>query len=93
MPRQDLVAAFVGDHRFEREIFRVGIALKRLRINGQQIRLWRAAATLMGAARLTVNMAILDAPGKSEFPGYTSCSSSSGALFARSQRSRLQTRH
>ena len=72
MPGQDLVAAFVGDHRFEREIFRVGIPLKRLRINGQQVRSWRAATTILGAARLAVNVAILDAPDKSEFPGYMS---------------------
>ena len=93
MSGQDLVATLVGNYRFEREIFRGRIPLKRLRINGQQIRLWRVAATIVGTARLAVNVAILDAPDKSKFPGYTSDLSAAGALFARCQRSRLAGRH
>jgi 3-oxoacyl-ACP reductase-like protein len=34
MPGQNLVAAFVDDHRFKRKIPRIGVALKRLGIDG-----------------------------------------------------------
>ena len=82
MAGQDLVPAFVGDHRFEREIVRVGVPLKRLCINGQQIRLCRTAATVLGAARLAVDVTILDTAYKSELPGNMSRSTVAGMLLA-----------
>ncbi|MBI3412415.1 MAG: hypothetical protein HY040_29190 [Planctomycetes bacterium] len=50
----------MGDHPLEGEILRVGIALKRLGIDGQEIRFLRAAATILGASRLAVYMAVFD---------------------------------
>jgi hypothetical protein len=60
MPGQNLMAAFVSDHRFEREIFRVRIALKCLCVNSQEIGALGASSTVLGAARLAIYMTILD---------------------------------
>jgi hypothetical protein len=93
MPGQDLVAAFMGDHRYEGEILWVGIALKSLRIDAQEITFRRATAAVLGAARLAVNVSVLDAADKAELPVDARRSLAAGALFARSQRSRLGGRH
>jgi hypothetical protein len=69
MPRQDLVATFVGDHRFEGEILRIGISLKCFRIDREQISLWRTASAILGTTRLAVNVPVLDAANKSELVG------------------------
>jgi hypothetical protein len=60
MPGENLVAAFVGDYRFKREISRIGVALKRLSIDGQQIDPLRATAGILGTAGLAVYMAVFD---------------------------------
>src|SRR5262245_65286137 len=93
MSGQNLMPAFVGDHRFERVIFRVGIAIKRLRIDRQQIRFWRTAAAILGASSLAVNVPVLDASDKPQLLGDASGSMAAGALSARSQRPRLRGRH
>jgi hypothetical protein len=65
MPRQDLMAAFVGNHRWEGEILRVGVALKGFGIDCKQILIRRPSPAVLRAAGLTVHMPVLDAPDKS----------------------------
>lgn len=73
--------AFVGDHRFERKIIRIGIALERLCINGEQIVFSGVAATVLRASGLTVNVPILDIPDESETPRETSCTVATCSAF------------
>jgi hypothetical protein len=47
----------------------------------------------LGAASLAVNVSVLDAANKSKLAGDASRATAAGALFARSQRSRLAGRH
>src|SRR5260370_23049490 len=47
---QDLMAALVGDHRFEGKILRVGIPLERFGIDGEQIVFGRVAPAVLRAA-------------------------------------------
>src|SRR5262249_24039615 len=49
-----------------REILRVGVALERFRVDGKQISIARTAAAKLGAARLTIDMAVSDSPHESE---------------------------
>jgi hypothetical protein len=60
MSGEDLMAPLVGDDRFEGEVLRIGIALERLRINCELIDSFGAAAAILGAAGLTIYMAIFD---------------------------------
>lgn len=60
VPCQDLMAALVGDHRVEAEVLRVGVAFKGLGEDRQQILACRAASTVLGTARLAVDMARCD---------------------------------
>lgn len=87
------MAALMGNHHFEREILRVGIALKCLGIDSQEIRFLRAAEAKLGSASLTVNMAIFNTPDKSKLSGNVSRSAATGTLLVGSQRSRLASRH
>ena len=60
--------ALVGDHGFEAEVVRVGIALEGFGVDCQQILACQPATTVLGTAGLAVNMAILDAPDEPQFP-------------------------
>jgi len=67
MLHQQLVPALVRDDCVQREIQRICVALKRLGVDCQQIHGRLAAAAVLGATALAVNMPILDPPDESEF--------------------------
>jgi hypothetical protein len=87
------MAALVGDHRFKGKILRIGVALERLGIEGQQILFGCGAPAILRAARLAVNVAILDAPDKPQFPRDAGRTVAAGTPFRRSQRARRGCRH
>ena len=64
MARQQLMTTLVGQNRFEGEILRIGVAIKRFGINGQQALFRRTASAVLRAARLAVNVPVLDASDK-----------------------------
>src|SRR5437870_2224849 len=59
MPSQKLMSALVSQDCCEGEILRVGIALERLGMDGQQVLFRRAAPAVLRAARLAVDVAVL----------------------------------
>ncbi len=66
MTRQELVASLVREDRSEGEILWVRIALKRFRINDEQILRNRASSSKLGTPAVAVNMTVLDASDESQ---------------------------
>jgi len=79
------MAALMGNHRFEGKIFRIGIALECLCIDGEQITFRRVAPPVLCASRLAVNMPILDAANEAELPRDASRTVAAGVTFRSSQ--------
>ena len=85
MARQQLVTALMSQDRFQREILRVRVAIKRLSVNGQQILSRRRAPAVLRAARLAVNVAVLNAPNKSQLLSDASRPTVADTLFRKGQ--------
>jgi hypothetical protein len=82
------MAAFVGDHRFKGKILRIGIALERLGIDGEQIFFGCVAPAVLCPACLAVNVPLLDATDEPQLPCDTSRTVAPGAPFRHSQGAR-----
>ena len=68
VPGQELMAAFVGDHRSERKILGVGVALERFSVDVEQVLFGGVATAVLRPTRLAVYVPILDTANKPQLP-------------------------
>jgi hypothetical protein len=87
------MATFVGDHRFEAKILRIGIALERFGIDGKQVLFGSIPPTVLGAARLAVNVPIFYASDEPKMPRDTGRTLSPRPPFRNSQEARRRSWH
>jgi hypothetical protein len=90
---QDLMAAFVGNHRCQGKILRVGVALERFGIDGQQVLVGAAAAPVLRAAGLAVNVAVFDVSDEPPLSRDASNAAAASPPFCRRQGVRRRRCH
>ena len=75
------MTTLMGDDGFQRKVFRIGVALERLRRYDEQVLFQGRPQAKLGAARLSVNVTVLDAPNEAESASNPSGPSLTGAAL------------